>query len=183
LEGKSVNVEVEVFDAPLDYNLLLGRTWIDSMCVVVSTLFHVLCFPHQGKVVTVDQMAFFNSDSRTSNMPFISKTPPGYENVGVGLLKYSTLMGTFPIPQPDVTLPFVASINMISTSICETPASYDPWIVPDPGDYLHYGEQIPLSLVESTYQAIQSTTPSTPSLGDSSPDLFHVIFPTDEMIM
>jgi hypothetical protein len=26
LEGKSVNVEVEVFDARLDYNLLLGRS-------------------------------------------------------------------------------------------------------------------------------------------------------------
>jgi hypothetical protein len=26
LEGKSVNVEVDVFDAPLDYNLLLGRS-------------------------------------------------------------------------------------------------------------------------------------------------------------
>jgi hypothetical protein len=81
LEGKSVNVEVEVFDAPLDYNLLLGRSWIDSMHAVVSTLFHVLRFPHQGKVVTVDQLAFFNSDSHTSNVPFISKTPPGYENV------------------------------------------------------------------------------------------------------
>jgi hypothetical protein len=46
LEGKSVNVEVEVFDAPLDYNLLLGRSWIDSMHAVVSTLFHVVHFPH-----------------------------------------------------------------------------------------------------------------------------------------
>jgi hypothetical protein len=63
LEGKSVNVEVEVFDAPLDYNLLLGRSWIDSMHAVVSTLFCVLRFPHQGKVITVDQLAFFNSDS------------------------------------------------------------------------------------------------------------------------
>jgi hypothetical protein len=87
LEGKSINVEVEVFDVPLDYNFLLGRRWIDSMCAFVSTLFHVLHFPHQGKVVTVDQLAYFNSDSRTSNVPFISKTPPGYENVGVGLLK------------------------------------------------------------------------------------------------
>jgi hypothetical protein len=26
-----VQVEVEVFDAPLDYNLLLGHSWIDSM--------------------------------------------------------------------------------------------------------------------------------------------------------
>jgi hypothetical protein len=31
LEGKAVNFEVEVFDAPLDYNLLLGHSWIDSM--------------------------------------------------------------------------------------------------------------------------------------------------------
>jgi hypothetical protein len=164
LEGKSVNVEVEVFDAPLDYNLLLGRSWIDSMHAVVSTLFHVVHFPHQGKVVTVDQLAFFNSDAHTSNIPFISKTPPGYENVGVGLLKDSTLMGTFPIPPPDVPPPLVASINMISTSIRETPASSDPWIVPAPGDYLRYGDQMPLSPVESTYQAIQSKTLLLPLL-------------------
>jgi hypothetical protein len=39
LEGKTVQVKVEVFDAPLDYNLLLGRSWIDSMHTIVSTLF------------------------------------------------------------------------------------------------------------------------------------------------
>jgi hypothetical protein len=65
----------------------------------------------------VDQLAFFHSDARTDNVPFIAKTPPGYENVGVGLLKDSSLMGTFPIPPPDVPHPFVASINMISTSV------------------------------------------------------------------
>jgi hypothetical protein len=166
LEGKLVNVEVEVFDVPLDRNLLLGCSWIESMHTFVSTLFHVLCFPHQGKFVTVDQLAFFNSDSRTSNVPFISKTPPGCKNVGVGLLKYSTLMGTFPIPPLDVPPPFVTSINMISTSVRETPTSHDLWIVPNPGDYLRYGEQIPLSPVEYAYQAIQSVTPYTPSLCD-----------------
>jgi hypothetical protein len=75
LEGKMVQVEVEVFDAPLDYNLLLGRSWIDSMCTVLLTLFHVMCFPHQGKVITVDQLAFFISDARTGNIPFISRNP------------------------------------------------------------------------------------------------------------
>jgi hypothetical protein len=39
------------------------------------------------------------------------------------------------------------------------------------------------NLTESAYQAIQLDDPSTPSLGDSSPDPFHVIFPMDEMIM
>jgi hypothetical protein len=37
--------------------------------------------------------------------------------------------------------------------------SYDPWIVPIPGDHPRYGNQIPLSLVESAYQAIQSDNP------------------------
>jgi hypothetical protein len=183
LEGKSVNVEVEVFDAPLNYNLLIGRSWIDAMHAVVSTLFCVLHFPHQGKVITINQLAFFNSDTHTSNVPFIMKTSPRYENVGVGLLKDSTLMGTFPISPPDAPPPLVASINMISTSIRQAHTSSNLWVIPEPGDYPCYGNQIPLSPVESTYQAIQSTTPSTLSLSDSSPDLFHVIFPTDEMIM
>jgi hypothetical protein len=39
LEGKMNQVEVEFFDAPLDYNLLLGRSWIDSMIAVVSIIF------------------------------------------------------------------------------------------------------------------------------------------------
>ena len=121
------------------------------MYAVVSTLFHVVRFPHQGKVVTVDQLAFFNSDTRTGNIPFITKTPPGYENVGVGLLKDSSLMGTFPIPPSDVPRSSVASINMISTLPHELPASHNPWIVPDPGDQLRFSDEMPLSPVESAY--------------------------------
>jgi hypothetical protein len=92
-------------------------------------------------------------------------------------------MITFPIPPPDVPPPLVASINMISTSAHQTHPSFDPWMIPEPSDYPRYGNQMPLIPVESAYQAIQSTTPSIPSLGDSSLDLFHVVFPTDEMIM
>jgi hypothetical protein len=39
-------VEVEVVDDPLDYNLLLGRSWTYAMQAVVATVFHVLFFPH-----------------------------------------------------------------------------------------------------------------------------------------
>jgi hypothetical protein len=42
LEGKSISFEVEIFGSPLDYNLLLGHSWIDSMRTVVSTLF--MCY-------------------------------------------------------------------------------------------------------------------------------------------
>jgi hypothetical protein len=92
-------------------------------------------------------------------------------------------MGTFPIPPPDIPPPFVTLINMISTFVRKTPTSHDPWIVPDLDDYLRYGKQMPLSPVESSCQSIQSKTPSTPSLYDSPPDPFHVIFPTNNMMM
>ena len=39
LGGKTVSIQVEVVDAPLDYNLLLGRNWFYAMNVVASTVF------------------------------------------------------------------------------------------------------------------------------------------------
>ena len=39
LGGKTVTVEVEVVNAPLDYNLLLGRSWFYPMRVVASTIY------------------------------------------------------------------------------------------------------------------------------------------------
>jgi hypothetical protein len=184
LEGKTIQVEVEVFDTPLDYNLLLGRSWVNSMRAVVSTFFRVVRFPHQEKVVTVDQLAFFNANTHVGNVPFIAKTPPGYENVGVGLLKDSSLMGSFPIPPPpDLPRPFIASINMISTAPHELSVSVDPWVVPDLGDHVRFGNVMSFSPVESAYQAIQSASPSTFSFDELSPDPFRVIFPTDKMII
>jgi hypothetical protein len=44
LGGKTVCVEVEVVDAPLDYNLLLGRSWTYAMHAVVATVFWLLLF-------------------------------------------------------------------------------------------------------------------------------------------
>ena len=54
LEGKTVELEVEVVDANLTYNLLLGRSWTYAMQAVASSLFRVIRFPHQGKIVMVD---------------------------------------------------------------------------------------------------------------------------------
>jgi hypothetical protein len=37
-----VEVDVEVVDAPLDYNLLLGHNWTNDMTTIVSSIFHTL---------------------------------------------------------------------------------------------------------------------------------------------
>ena len=50
LGGKTVAIEVEVVDAPLDYNLLLGRKWMYSMQAVASFVFCVYAFLIMGRL-------------------------------------------------------------------------------------------------------------------------------------
>ena len=45
LGGKTVEIDVEVINGNLDYNILLGRPWIYAMAVVVSTYFRKIAFP------------------------------------------------------------------------------------------------------------------------------------------
>jgi len=87
LEGKTVEIEVEVIDVNLNYNLLLGRSWTHAMFCVVSSLFLVLRFPHEGKIVTIDQLSFFSSGSSNDNVPYVGNTEVPYESVGECLSK------------------------------------------------------------------------------------------------
>jgi hypothetical protein len=117
LGGKIVFVVVEVVDAPLEYNLLLRCTWFYEMTAIVSSVFRVLHFPHQGKIVTIDQLAFCTPDLGSnvgSNVPFVGDTQQSYMSVGVGMFKDSSLMGTFPLPPPPPTTN-ISPINMISS--------------------------------------------------------------------
>ena len=94
--GKFVNIEVEVIDANLDYNILLGRNWAYEMDAIVLTLFCVICFPHEGKIIKVDQLDYFPVDPRAtsdSTVPLVDNPCLPKENLGVGM--YSSLMGTF----------------------------------------------------------------------------------------
>jgi hypothetical protein len=58
LGGKKSEVDVELVDVPLDYNLLLGCNWTYAMTADVLSVFCTLCFPHEGKIVTIDQLYF-----------------------------------------------------------------------------------------------------------------------------
>ena len=59
LGGKTVHMDMMVFSSPLEFNLLLSCDYTYAMGALVSSLFHVMCFPHQGWIVTIDQLAFF----------------------------------------------------------------------------------------------------------------------------
>jgi hypothetical protein len=53
-----VCVEVEVVDAYLNYNLLLGRSLTYAMQAVFTTVFQVFLFPHEGQILTIDHLSF-----------------------------------------------------------------------------------------------------------------------------
>jgi hypothetical protein len=104
---------------------------------------------------------FFTTDAHTSttnNIPFSGDHKITYESVGVGLLKDSILMGTFPTPPPSTTH-HIATIDMISTVAYQSLESYDPWIVPCPLEFDALGDTVPLNPAEISYVSIQSSSP------------------------
>jgi len=44
------------------------------MFYVVSSLFWVLRFPHEGKIVTMDQLSFFSSGPLSDNVPYVGNS-------------------------------------------------------------------------------------------------------------
>ena len=52
-------IDIEVFNAQLDYNMLLGWSYIYLMNTITSSLFMMMMFPHEGKFVIVDQLTYY----------------------------------------------------------------------------------------------------------------------------
>jgi hypothetical protein len=162
LGGKTVCVEVEVVDAPIDYNLLLGRSWTYAMQAVVATVFRVLLFPHEGRIVTIDQLSFSRPDPAlgASTVPMVENPPAGVVNIGVGLCP--SLMGTFDYPPPHGDVKFVSTHHKAEIfQVSSFPTTYfeDPWILPSPSAAMdetgHSGMPMPLSSAEAAYSLVQ----------------------------
>ena len=64
LGGKTIRIDVMVVQGPLDFNLLLGHDYVYAMKVFVSTLFRVMHFPRDGKIVTIDHISFVTPNHR-----------------------------------------------------------------------------------------------------------------------
>jgi hypothetical protein len=151
--------------------------------------------------VTIDQLHYYTPDAHTqttNKIPFLGDSKITYERVGVGLLKESSLMGTFPTPLPPTTQ-HIATVNMISTMVHQSLKSYGPWIVLHPLEFDTLVDMMPLTPAEVEYNSIQSTSPSMddqhmlastsyslPSFLDSLSSTFVYILhicPTDESII
>jgi hypothetical protein len=49
-----------VVPGPLDFNMLLGHDYVYVINVVVSMIFRVMHFHHNGSIVTIDQLSSDN---------------------------------------------------------------------------------------------------------------------------
>ena len=85
-----------------------------------------------------------------TNVPLIGESTLGYESIGVVL--YLTLMGTFPLPTPDI--PQISLINMIFSFCGKSLGSFDPWVIPHSSNIESFGDAMPLYLVELSYSTI-----------------------------
>jgi hypothetical protein len=155
-------------DAPLDYILLLGRNWTYAMIALVSSVFCTLCFPHKGKIVTIEQLSFAYSSPNASlgqSIPVINNSRPATENVSVGM--YSSLMGTFDFSTSNHQVYAMSSRPVSTGRSIPFRTSYfdDAWTLPSSTlsckGQSHVGMAMPLSAIKIVYQAVldSSTDP------------------------
>jgi hypothetical protein len=72
LGGKTILLDVIVVQGSLDFNMLLGHDYVYAMNVVVSMLFRVMHFHHNGIIVTIDQLDY---DNHHCNSTLFQTTP------------------------------------------------------------------------------------------------------------
>ena len=66
LAGKTVLIDIEVVNTQLDYNLLLGQNYMYAMRALASTVFLLMMFPHDGNIVTMDQLTYHDPQRPTT---------------------------------------------------------------------------------------------------------------------
>ena len=117
----------------------MGHSYTYAMSAVASTIFCKMCFSHEGKIVTIDQLTYYEPASVTSLDSIISSvldkkssTPP--TSVSPRVYKDSSLLGSFRGPTPLILEPKSFSVTgcpqavwyIQSTMISSAPCSYHP---------------------------------------------------------
>jgi hypothetical protein len=138
---KTISVSMEVINAPLEYNMLLEHTWFYKITAIVSSVFRSLHFPHQGKIIAIDQISFLTpylGSNVGSNLPFVIDTMQSALNVGVKNTNILRLWVYSPFPHH----------LLLQPSPSGSLKSFNPWVVPLPQDVYLYGASMPLNLVD-----------------------------------
>jgi hypothetical protein len=125
LGGKTVFIDIMVVQDPLDLSLLLGRDYVYAMKAIVYNIFRVISFPHDGWVVTVDQLSFIDpawiAPLNGSYMQTIS--PPPQVNY-VAYVALSPMVSTSDDLDPVVDM-VISSIGLLEHDLFTPVATLD----------------------------------------------------------
>jgi len=122
LGGKKVHIDIEVIDAPLDYNILLGRNFMYAMKSIASSVFRLLMFPLDGKVITIDQLTFYEpqaSRALENVLPHIAGNivVTLRTNGCPSIFKDSSLLGIYESPTPTTPLDHMYTVSTTPESM------------------------------------------------------------------
>jgi hypothetical protein len=136
LGGKTVFIDVMVVQDPLDFSLLLGRDYVYAMKAIVSTLFHVIYFPHDERIMNVDQLSFIDpnwiASLNGSYMQTVSP-PPQVNYVALSPMASTSddldlvvdmVISSIGLLEPDLFTP-IAILDMVSFQSVFLPSSED----------------------------------------------------------
>jgi hypothetical protein len=162
LGGKTVLIDIEVIEAPLEYNILLGRTYMYAMKAVASSIFRTIMFPHNGKIVTIDQVTHYEpnpSASLDNILPFIHTNQDVYPLVemGPGIFKDPFLLGTYHGAPPLLPPSQVCVVSTKNTLQENTHPPQEASLIPD------------VSPVATPLPQEPPTNSSTPAVHESIP--------------
>jgi hypothetical protein len=120
----------------LDFSLLLGQDYVYAMKAIVSTLFRVIYFPHNGRIVTIDQLSFIGPDWVTSLSDSYMQTVFPLPHVNYVVLSpmistsdaldpvFDMVISSVGLLEPDL-LPPIATLDMCSFSSDYLPSNED----------------------------------------------------------
>lgn len=56
LTNKTVLIDIEVADVQLNYNIILGHSYMYSIKEIDLTIFHLMMFLHEWKILTTNHL-------------------------------------------------------------------------------------------------------------------------------
>jgi hypothetical protein len=162
LGGKTILIDIEVIDAQLDYNILFRCSYMYAMKAVESSVFRTIMFPHNGKIVTIDQVSHYepNPSANLDNiLPLIHTNKDAYPLVemGPGIFKDPALLGTYHGAPPLLPPNHICVVSSNRTHMEDAHPPQEASVIPD------------VSIVAASLPQEPPVNSSTPTVHESTP--------------
>lgn len=105
LIGNTILIDIEVVDAQVGYNIILGHIDMYSMKGIASNNFYFMISPHEGEIVTIDQLTYYDtkpSSALNNVFPVVegSLSMPSFTKVGPMLYTNPLMISSLFYPPP-----------------------------------------------------------------------------------